>query len=155
MSSVLHSGADAEHRAILISPRQAMIGTFLGGPIACIYYLRMNYLAIGDRVSARKVIVSGALFLLVWNIVIALGVTVPGPASIVFSFILKVTPLLLVFFARDRVQKQWKSLPVQYDFYPNWSVAVSGVVCLLLSIACLLPAVVIAVVIALATSGFR
>jgi hypothetical protein len=153
MNSISQSSAPANRRAIVISPRQASVAVFLGGPVACAYFIRMNYVAIGDLISARKVLQIGAALILLWNIVIALDVLMPKPASIAFDLVLKAAPFVLVFCARQRVQKQFESLPSQYDVCSNWNVLGTTLLCLVASIGSILPAVAIVVAVTLLTAG--
>lgn len=142
MDVTARSSSGTNARAVVVSPRQVAIGTFLGGPVALMYYLRKNYLAIGDLASAKKVLWVGLLFLLTWNALLALDVLLPKPMPLVLDIILKVMPFILVIVARQIAQVQFQSLPRQYDFYSNWSVAVSSILCLVASIGSLFPAVI-------------
>lgn len=151
MNSVLQSGANSG-RAIVVSPRQAAIGTFLGGPIGYIYFIRKNYVAVDEPASARKLTIIGIILLLAWNVAVALDMLTPRPISIAFDFVLKVAPFVLVVFARQHAQIQFKSLPRQYDFYSNWGVVGSGMLCLLASLACFLPAVIVVAAVSLLTA---
>jgi hypothetical protein len=147
MNVSARSSTGTNRRATVVSPRQVAVGTFVGGPVAMIYYLRKNYLAIGDLNSSKKILWIGSLFLLAWNALITLDVLLPKPTSIVLDLILKVTPFILVIVARQIAQAQFDLLPRQYDFYSNWSVVGSAILCLVASIGSLLPAMIVVMIV--------
>ena len=48
----------------VLSPAQIAGGSFWGGPIATVYYLRKNYLATGNKELAQKALLYGTLFII-------------------------------------------------------------------------------------------
>jgi hypothetical protein len=44
-----------------IHPRQVAAGAFIGGPVGLIYFLRENFLALGNFEQARKSMIKGAV----------------------------------------------------------------------------------------------
>jgi hypothetical protein len=133
----------ATTQTAMVSPRQAAVGTFFGGPVALIVFLRKNYLSVGDNESAKRTLLLGFALLLAWNVITVLGILLPEAASFPFALALKVAPFVCVIAARQVVQKQLASAPRQFDFYSNWSVAGIALACLLTSICCLLPAIIV------------
>lgn len=137
--------ADANNRstlAVVVSPRQAALGTFFGGPVALIYFLRKNYLCIGNVRSAKRTLLFGSVLVLAWNVVTVLDVVLPKAASYPLGFALEVTPFASAIVARYFVQHQLASAPRMHEFCSNWSAAGTAVLCLFTSTFCLLPAIV-------------
>ena len=142
MDRAVPTSLSSNGHSIMVSPLQAAVGTFFGGPVALIYFLRMNYIGIGDLDSARRIVRLGCFLLLAWNAVLALDVLIPGPTSFAFELVLRVAPFVLVIVARQIAQKQVALAPRQYDFCSNWGVARSAILCLFASVGSILPAVI-------------
>lgn len=49
--------------APVYSPRQVAAGAFIGGPVGLIYFLRENFLALGDVDKARKSLIWGVVLI--------------------------------------------------------------------------------------------
>lgn len=47
----------------IYTPNQILLGSFWGGPIAAVYFLRHNYLALGSTEFAHKTLVAGIAFI--------------------------------------------------------------------------------------------
>jgi hypothetical protein len=54
----------------MYTPGQVGIGTFLGGPVAAVYFLRANFVALGDRDRARNTLLFGIVLLVVLGAVL-------------------------------------------------------------------------------------
>jgi hypothetical protein len=55
--------ADRSHLPVaMYTPGQVGAGAFLGGPVALLYFVRSNFLALGDEVAARRTLLFGGLF---------------------------------------------------------------------------------------------
>mgnify|MGYP005724765147 CR=1 FL=1 len=48
----------------VISPNQILVSSFFGGPIAAIYFLRKNYIALGDDHYARNTLIYGVTLII-------------------------------------------------------------------------------------------
>lgn len=48
---------------IVLSPNQILGSSLWGGPIAAVYYLRRNYLALGKEELAQKALILGVIFI--------------------------------------------------------------------------------------------
>ena len=111
----------------LYSPEQVACGVFLGGPVGLIYFLRANFLALGNNAAATKTVIYGLLSLLGC---LALGLMlqedVPG---IIFAVIYIVAARMVV----ERHQKTKKDIAnsLEYGFHSNWKVFGLGLLCLL------------------------
>lgn len=46
----------------IYSPKQVLLGSFLGGPIAMVYFVRANFLTLGNRSAAAQTMIWGVLF---------------------------------------------------------------------------------------------
>ncbi|PPK50029.1 hypothetical protein [Marinobacter persicus] len=111
----------------LLSPAQIAGGAFWGGPLATVYYLRRNYLALGRDDYAQKTLVYGVLF------VIALLVLLP---FIPESFPNLVIPLAYCFAARQIASStQMGKVQIEeaegYTFESNWKIFGVGILTLL------------------------
>ena len=65
----------------LYSPAQIRTGVVLGGPIAAIYFLRKNFIALGKSAEANQTIIYGAIYTVVLTVVaffIPRGLTILG-----------------------------------------------------------------------------
>ncbi|WP_346838129.1 hypothetical protein [Microbulbifer sp. SAOS-129_SWC] len=102
----------------IYSPNQITAGSFLGGPIAAIYFLRSNYLIIGKLEHAKKVLVFGILF-----IIILIGIIPFVPENLPNLFIPFVYTLAAKQIAaatqpsREEIDKD-----TRYSFPSNWKV---------------------------------
>src|SRR3954469_8054195 len=90
-------------KATLITTRQAVVGTFFGGPVALAYFVRNNCLGIGDLRGARRTLWSGVIFIAVWNVVTVLSLLLPKWSSFPFAVAIRATPFLCVIAARQLV----------------------------------------------------
>ena len=155
MDAILDMHADADRRARMVSPHQAAGGAFFGGPIGFAYFVRRNYIAVGDTVAARKMSAMCMLLVLAWNAVVALVVMAPKPMASVLSVVLGAMPFALMIAAYRIARRQVESPDRQPVFCSNWRVLGSAALCSLASGACTLAAIVVALMILLANSGFR
>ena len=155
MGAIVDTHADTDRRARMVSPRQAAFGALFGGPIAFAYFVRRNYIAIGDTCAARKTSAMCMPLVLAWNAAIALAVLIPKPMPIVLSVVLEATPFALMIAAYRIARRQVESPDRHPVFCSDGSVLGSAALCSLASGACTLAAILVAVVIALANSGFR
>lgn len=65
----------------LYTPRQVIIGTFLGGPVAATYFIKQNYDAVSDASLSSKTIAIGGIFSLALLLVLPfIPEWVPGVA---------------------------------------------------------------------------
>jgi hypothetical protein len=153
MIAITDERAALQRCARMVSPRQAAIGSLIGGPIAFSYFIGRNYIAIGDRRSARKTFLICALALFGWNIAISLVAVMPEPALIVLSFGFQATPIALVFAAHHIARDQIATLPRRRDAYSNVHIALGAALGLVATIACVLPSLFF--VAAATLGGFR
>ncbi|KXS53062.1 MAG: hypothetical protein AWU57_2555 [Marinobacter sp. T13-3] len=111
----------------LLSPAQIAGGAFWGGPLATVYYLRKNYLALGKDDYAQKTLAYGVLF------VIALLALLP---FIPESFPNLVIPLGYCVAARQiAISTQMEKAQIEetegYTFESNWKIFGVGALTLL------------------------
>jgi hypothetical protein len=107
----------------IYSPRQVMSGSFLGGPIAMVYFLRSNFKTLGNSAAATKALVWGILF----NV--ALIIALPFEPA---HFPNQAVPLAYIFAAQyiaesKQLKKQAISSSDQFCFQSNWKVFGRGV----------------------------
>lgn len=108
------------------SPTQAALGSFLGGPLASVVFLRWNFQALGNKDAENKTIIFGSIFILALigilpflpdkfpNMVIPLA-TVLGTRMIV---------------EKNQFTKQTISESDSLEFTSNWRVLWVSLLCL-------------------------
>lgn len=129
----------------LLSPTQIAGGSFWGGPIATVYYLRRNYLLLGNEDYAQKTLVYGILF------VVFLLCSIP---FIPEEFPNMVLPLIYCLSAKQiatstQLEKEQIENNEEYDFESNWKIFSVGFLTLVLFLV-----VAVAVMFGLEASGF-
>lgn len=109
----------------LYSPIQVACGT-IGGPVGLIYFLRANFLALGNAQAARKTTIIGVLLLLGITVLAqALPQKMPStPISIAYIIVARVIA--------EKFQKRKQEIAdsPQYGFHSNWRVLLLGLLCL-------------------------
>ena len=112
----------------VLSPTQIAVGSFWGGPIATVYYLRKNYLAIGNEELAQKTLLFGVVFL-----IFLLGLLPFLPEK----FPNMIIPFAYCLAARKiaeatQLKKEQIENSEEYIFESNWKIFGVGVLTLLL-----------------------
>lgn len=112
----------------LLSPNQIALGSFWGGPIAAVYYLRQNYLAMGKGEYAQKTLTYGMLL-----IVSLLGLLPFLPEQ----FPNMLLPLMYSVCAKQvaittQLEKKNIEESEEYTFESNWNIFGVGILTLLL-----------------------
>jgi len=153
MHSIVDSRAATARRASLASPLQAAIGSFFGGPIAFAWFIRGNYIALGDRAAARKILALCALALLASNAALMLAIFVP--ASIALNTALGTMPFVLMVVAHGIAQRQLETAASGAVIRSSGNVVVCVVLSFVATAVCAAAAIVLALAIVLGTSGFR
>lgn len=102
----------------LYSPMQVSIATYLGGPLAAIYFLKVNFDALGKKEFANKTLFFGSLIAIVLISVIPI-ITQYASSSII--------PLFYLFPVMYVVHKyQMSKMDIieskEYEFRSNWTV---------------------------------
>ncbi len=113
------------------SPTQAAIGTFIGGPLASLIFIKQNYKALKNHEAERKTLLIGGLSCLV---VLAALPFLPE------KFPNMVIPIITIAITRAWVeQKQFTKAAIEaseeLDFHSNWNVAGISLTCLAISFA--------------------
>ncbi len=112
----------------ILSPTQIVGGSFWGGPIAAVFYLRRNYLVLGKEDFAQKTLVFGGLF-----IVLLLGILPFIPEQ----FPKFIIPALYCLSARQiatttQLEKEQIEQSEEYTFESNWKIFGVGALTLVL-----------------------
>jgi len=155
MNIIADAHADTGRNASMVSPRQAAVGALFGGPIAFAYFVRRNYLAIGDIAAARKASAMCMPLVLACNTTVALALLIPKPMPIVLGVVLEAMPFFLMIAAFQIARRQVELSGRNPVFCSNLSVLGRAALCSLASGACTVAAILVALSIALAGSGFR
>jgi hypothetical protein len=114
----------------LYSPAQAATGAFLGGPVGLIYFLRQNFLTLGNKSAARTCLILGALLIAIILIVLPfLPAKFPSsPITLVYIVIARYVA------EKYQATKQAITESPEYTFQSNWTVFGMGLLCLLASV---------------------
>ena len=110
----------------VLSPNQILAGSFWGGPIAAVYYLRRNYIALGKDDYAQKTLAYGIII-----IVFLLGLLPFLPEK----FPNMILPLAYSFAAMQlatstQLRKQMIEESDEYEFESNFKIFGVGLVTL-------------------------
>ena len=118
----------------LYSPMQAAFGAFLGGPVGLIYFLRQNFMALGNRSAARTCLILGVLLIVVLLIVLPLlpAKFPSAPITIVYVVIARYVA------EKYQATKQVIADTPQYTFTSNWKVFGMALLCFLGSVVVIL-----------------
>ena len=110
-----------------------MAGAFLGGPVGLIYFLRENFVALGDDALAKRSLVYGAA------LIVALLVILPFlPEKFPSSPITIVYMIIGYQIANSRQMTRGAiEASTHYTFHSDWRVFGLGLVCLLGSLTIL------------------
>jgi len=110
----------------LYSPVQVACGVLLGGPVGLIYFLRANFLALGNSVAAAKTVVYGLLGLL-GGMVLALILpdNTPSRIALTMGYVAAAKGIA------ERHQKTKKDIAnsPEYGFHSNWKVFGLSLLC--------------------------
>lgn len=119
-------------KAKIYSPKQVMLSTFLGGPLAMMFTLKKNFDSLGNKTGSKQTILWGSVFIILFFVVL--------------PFISKNLPAILfsvaqIFAVRAIVKKYQLSKQAilddpNYEFQSNWNVV--GVSILSLILFCIL-----------------
>jgi hypothetical protein len=118
----------------LYSPTQAASGALLGGPVGLIYFLRQNFVMLGNKSAARMCWILGAL--LIATILVVLPFL---PAKFPSSLITIVYIVIARYVAeKHQATKQVITESAEYTFQSNWNVFGMGLLCFLASLTVLI-----------------
>jgi hypothetical protein len=108
--------ADLLPNAKLYTPRQIRIGTFLGGPIAAVYLLRANFIALNGISEARTTVLCGVALMA------GLLVLVPFLPKHFPNYLIPLVISIAAGFVADKWQlpKQAIADSGSYAFQSNW-----------------------------------
>ena len=109
----------------IYSPKQIQLGSFLGGPLAMLYFLKMNFDALGNKKGSKMVLIWGSVFNLL------LFASLPFLSSIKFPhYVLPVAYAIAAMQIAEKYQlsKQYILDSSQYGFQSNWNIVGVSVV---------------------------
>lgn len=113
----------------MYSPNQLIIGTYIGGPLAAMYFLKSNFEGLGRMELAKKTLLLG---LLVALLVFAIMPFVPESP---LSGLIPILYLVPVYFIvkKHQLSKPEISESKEYIFQSNWKVAGMTIVWMIVS----------------------
>lgn len=116
------------------SPKQVMAGAFLGGPVGLIYFLRENFVAMGDESLAKKSLLYGVA------LIIALLIIVPMLPENFPNSPFTIAYMIVGYQVANSRQMTRETIEASthYTFHSNWRVFGLGLVCMLGSVILLL-----------------
>ena len=59
---------DKTNAVDIFSPRQIFLGSYLGGPVAALYYLKSNYKVLNNAVAEKNVLFAGGIFIVLLTV---------------------------------------------------------------------------------------
>ena len=139
-SAAVVDAADATEAVRLYSPVQVACGT-IGGPVGLIYFLRANFVALGNYRLARITLISGLVLIPALLIsLILLPESFPN-----YPFTIAYILSALYVSAKYQMTKQAIIDSAAHEFHSNWRVLWLGLLCLVVSIVVLvIPAAALA-----------
>ena len=125
----------------LYSPTQAAAGAFLGGPVGLVYFLRENFMALGNEEFAKNTLIYGVLLL------IGLAILIPLVPEDIPSLPFTIAYVIAARYIAEKCQvtKQGIIDAPEYEFHSNWRVAGLGLLCMVGSAAVVLGPVMLLV----------
>lgn len=102
----------------MYSPAQVCLGTFLGGPIAAVYFLKKNYDMMGIEDSGRTTLIWGTLLTLLFMV----GLQYIPDSVPVSAVAAGYSAGVMALVQRDHLRKEDISTLPDYDFRSNWNV---------------------------------
>lgn len=115
------------------SPVQAACGT-IGGPVGLIYFLRANFVALGNKSAATKTVIFGSIFILA--IIISFPFLPDNFSGLPFTIAYIVIAKQVA--EKFQLSKQAITESTIYKFHSNWRVVGMGIICLIGSILVLI-----------------
>ena len=124
-SATVADAGDAAETIRLYSPAQVACGT-IGGPVGLIYFLRANFVALGNYRLARRTLISGFILIPALLIsVIALPENFPN-----YPFTIAYIVSALYVSANFQMTKRAIIDSAIHEFHSNWRVLWLGLLCL-------------------------
>ena len=153
MIALVRSPVAPARRACLVSPLQAALGAFFGGPIGFVFFSHANCVAMGDRTGARKMLALSLAVLLVWHAAVAIALF--NAAAIALNLLFGGMPFVLMAAAHHVAERQVASAAGHSVFRSNWSVLAITLLSFVASAACVLGMIAAVIVVLIGNSGFR
>ncbi len=107
----------------LYSPRQAYVGSFLGGPLAAMYVLKKNFDVLGNKSGSRKTLIWGGLLIAIYFVTTGVFL-VEAPSFNFPNYVLPIAYSLLTLGIVEKYQMSKKAILAspQYEIESNWRV---------------------------------
>lgn len=127
---MLPKNGDVMSARKVLSPAQIALGSVWGGPLAAVYFLRKNYIAIGNEDYAQKSLVLGIIF-----VALLVGVLPFLPEN----FPRIALPLAYSLGARaiseaTQLKKDQIKSSAEYEFESNWKIFGIGAITLIMGL---------------------
>jgi hypothetical protein len=117
-------------RTPLYTPTQIALGTFFGGIVAFVYFLRANFLALGNTEAAHKTVLGGAAL---FAVMLALAFALPRGGSM--GIALLIAGLARWIAERHQMTKDAIAASSDHDFHSSWRVAGIALACFAIAFA--------------------
>lgn len=125
-----HLSSVAERTAIY-TPTQVALGTLLGGIVGFVFFLRANFVALGNADAARNTVLGGVVLFVA---LLGLSYALPqGGYSLGPTLVLVVLARWIA--ERHQLSKDSIAASSDHDFHSNWRVFAFGLACLVASAA--------------------
>ena len=153
MIALVQSPVAPDRRARVVSPLQAALGAFFGGPIGFAVFSRTNCVALGDRAGARKMLALSVAVLLAWHAAVAVALFMT--ATLALNVLFGGMPLALAVAAYRVAERQLASAHDHGVFRSSWNVLGITLLCFVATAACVLVVIAAVIVALVGHSGFR
>lgn len=116
-------------RTRLYTPTQVALGTFFGGIVGFVWFLRENFVALGNTDAARNTVLGGVALLVV---VLGIGFALPrGGGSIGIAIAMMALARWIA--ERHQMTKDAIAASSDHDFHSSWRVFGIALACLVAS----------------------
>lgn len=114
----------------IYSPRQVMTGAFLGGPVGLIWFLRANFLTLGDDRLARNSLIFGAILILALLLILPMLPPKFPSQPITLAYMIAGQQIAI----KLQMTREAISTSTRFTFQSNWRVVGLGLLCLVVSV---------------------
>ncbi|PHS19826.1 MAG: hypothetical protein COA86_03445 [Kangiella sp.] len=117
---------DKTNAVDIFSPRQIFLGSYLGGPVAALYYLKSNYKALNNTVAEKNVLFAGGIFIALLTVsLLYIPDNFPRLAIPLFY-----SGIALLISENLQINREKEAASKEYRFCSSWRVAKVAIVSL-------------------------
>jgi hypothetical protein len=117
---------DKTNAVDVFSPRQIFLGSYLGGPVAALYYLKSNYRVLNNTVAEKSVLFAGGIFIALLTVSL-LNIPDNFPRLAIPLFY---SGIALLISENLQINKKTEATSKKYRFCSSWRVTKIAIVSL-------------------------